>query len=275
MNSEPLVSVIIPTKDSENTIDLCLQSIKAQSYNNVELIIIDNYSRDRTKDIARAYGAKIYLKGPERCTQVNFGVSKARGKYVYRVDSDFVLEPNVVKEAVDSCEVLGFDAIAVHNTSDPTVSFWARVRKMERDSYRTDEVHVGARFWRKEVFESVGGFDVDLVAGEDYDLQNRLIRSGYRVGRIKAQETHIGEPKNMAEIFRKHYYYGQNIGRFIQKNQDKAIKQLSPLRHSLGKGFSQSSREPALIVGFLIYQFMRYSAAFLGMLSVKLRRLKA
>ena len=275
MNSEPLVSVIIPTKDSENTIDLCLQSIKAQSYNNVELIIIDNYSRDRTKDIALTYGAKIYLKGPERCTQVNFGVSKARGKYVYRVDSDFVLEPNVVKEAVDSCEVLGFDAIAVHNTSDPTVSFWARVRKMERDSYRTDEVHVGARFWRKEVFESVGGFDVDLVAGEDYDLQNRLIRSGYRVGRIKAQETHIGEPKNMAEIFRKHYYYGQNIGRFIQKNQDKAIKQLSPLRHSLGKGFSQSSREPALIVGFLIYQFMRYSAAFLGMLSVKLRRLKA
>ena len=275
MNSEPLVSVIIPTKDSENTIDLCLQSIKAQSYNNVELIIIDNYSRDRTKDIARGYGAKVYLKGPERCTQVNFGVSKARGKYVYRVDSDFVLEPNVVKEAVGSCEVLGFDAIAVHNTSDPTVSFWARVRKMERDSYRTDEVHVGARFWRKEVFESVGGFDVDLVAGEDYDLQNRLIKSGYRVGRIKAQETHIGEPKNMAEIFRKHYYYGQNIGRFIKKNQDKAIKQLSPLRHSLGKGFSTSSKDPALIVGFLIYQFMRYSAAVLGMLSVKLRRLKA
>src|SRR3972149_5358449 len=124
MNSEPLVSVIIPTKDSENTIDLCLQSIKAQSYNNVELIVIDNYSRDRTKDIARGYGAKVYLKGPERCAQVNFGVLKASGKYVYRVDSDFVREPNGGRGAVDRREGVGFDASADRNSSDPTVSFW-------------------------------------------------------------------------------------------------------------------------------------------------------
>lgn len=268
----PLVSIIIPTKNSENTIDDCLASVRKQSYRNVEVIVVDNYSRDKTLDIARKYGARVYLKGPERGAQVNFGVSTAKGQYAYRVDSDFVLEPNVVEEAVQSCEKRGYDAIVIHNTSDPTVSFWARVRKMERDSYVNDEVNVAARFWKKKVFQSIGGFDINIVAGDDYDLHNRLVRSGCKIGRIRAQETHIGEPRNMAEIFRKHYYYGQNLGRFIEKDQERALRQLSPLRRSLVKGLSGSCGEPTLMFGFFVYQFLRYTAATLGMMSAELKR---
>jgi glycosyltransferase involved in cell wall biosynthesis len=266
IENKPLVSIIIPTRNSADTIDACLRSIRGQSYSNLEIIVVDNYSHDQTLDIATEYGAKVYLKGPERSAQVNFGVSKAKGKYVYRVDSDFVLEPTVVSEAVQTCEKKGYDGIAVHNTSDPNISFWAKVRKMERDSYKDDNVNVAARFWKKEVFESVGGFDINLIAGDDYDLQNRLLKSGCRIGRIKSQETHVGEPKNMAEILKKHYYYGQNIGRFVQKDQPRALTQLNPLRPSLIKGLSRSARQPTLIVGFLVYQFLRYSAASLGML---------
>jgi glycosyltransferase involved in cell wall biosynthesis len=240
-----------------------------QTYDNIEVIVVDNYSRDKTLDIARKCSAKVYVKGPERSGQVNFGVSKANGKYVYRVDSDFILDPNVVKEAVQSCERYGYDAIAVHNTSDPTVSFWAKVRKMERDSYRNDEVNVAARFWKKEAFESIGGFDSSLLAGEDYDLHNRLLKSGFRIGRIMAQETHIGEPRTLEQIFRKHYYYGKNLGRFIEKDREKALRQLSPLRRSLIKGLSASRREPAVIMGFFLYQFLRYTAAILGMVSTR------
>lgn len=271
-NNKPLVSIIVPTKNSAETLEACLKSISNQTYPNIETIVIDNYSVDQTARIAKQYGASVYLKGPERCTQVNFGVQKAKGKYAYRVDSDFVLDPRVVEEAVEVCEMQGYDAVAVHNTSDATVSFWARVRKMERDTYRDDGVHIGSRFWKKVAFDSIGGFDVDLVAGDDYDLQNRLIKKGYRIGRIRAQETHIGEPKTLSEIFRKHYYYGQNIGQFIQKNQDKAISQLSPIRLSMLKGFSRSSHEPQLIVGYLVYQLLRYAAAGMGLLSSKLAK---
>lgn len=271
IENKPLVSIIIPTRNSADTIDACLRSIKGQSYSNLEIIVVDNYSHDQTLDIATEYGAKVYLKGPERSAQVNFGVSKAKGKYVYRVDSDFVLEPNVVMEAVQNCEKQGYDGIAVHNTSDPSVSFWAKVRKMERDSYRNDNLNVAARFWKKESFELVGGFDVDLIAGDDYDLQNRLLKSGFKIGRIRAQETHIGEPKSMAEIFRKHYYYGKNIGLFIQKNHERALIQLSPLRRSLLKGLSKSSKEPSIILGFFVYQLLRYAAASLGMMSAKIK----
>jgi len=271
IESKPLVSIIIPTKNSANTIDKCLASVRMQSYDKIEIILVDNYSRDETLNIAKKYATKVYLVGPERSAQVNFGVSKALGKYVYRVDSDFVLEPSVVHEAVQSCEKFGYDAIVIHNTSDPTISFWAKVRKMERDSYKDDEINVAARFWKKEVFEKIGGFDVNLIAGDDYDLHNRLLEGGYKIGRIKAQETHIGEPKNMTEIFRKHYFYGQSLGLFIEKNQERAIMQLSPLRRSFIKSLVGSCQDPDIIMGFFVYQFLRYTAATLGMLSAKLK----
>jgi glycosyltransferase involved in cell wall biosynthesis len=266
-----LVSIVIPTKNSANTIDKCLASVTNQSYQDIEVILVDNYSTDETLGIAKKYGPKVYRAGPERASQVNLGVSKASGKYVYRVDSDFILDPDVVNEAVEKCEKFGFDAILVHNTSDSSISFWAKVRKMERDSYRNDDINVAARFWKKEAFNSIGGFDVKLIAGEDYDLHNRLLKAGCKISRIKAQETHLGEPKNMAEIFRKHYFYGQNLGQFIQKNQKKALKQLSPIRLSLVKNLTRSTSDPEVVMGFCVYQFLRYTAATLGMLSARLK----
>jgi GT2 family glycosyltransferase len=264
---KPWVSIIIPTKDSEDTIESCLKSINAQTYSNIETIVVDNYSRDKTVAIAKSYGAKVFFQGPERAVQMNFGVTNAKGKYVYRVDSDFVLDPEVVEEAVARSEGFGYDGILIHNTSDPTISFWARVRKMERDSYRKDRTHVAVRFCKKQVFESICGFDADLVAGDDYDFQNRFVNGGYRIGNIKAQETHIGEPRSVPEIFRKHYYYGRNILPFIQKNPRKALTQLSPARASVAASLFNSSNEPVLIAGFLLYQFLRYFAAAVGLVS--------
>lgn len=157
MSDKPLVSVIIPTKNSEKTIETCLKSVREQTYPIIEVIVVDNYSTDRTREIAGRYADLVLLRGPERSAQVNFGVKQARGKYVYRVDSDFVLEPNVIEEAVVKCEVEDFDAVCVHNTSDPNASFWARVRKLERDCYAGDWLNVAARFFRNNVFEKLGG----------------------------------------------------------------------------------------------------------------------
>jgi glycosyltransferase involved in cell wall biosynthesis len=271
----PLVSIIIPTKNSENTIEECLKSIRAQTFDNIEIIVVDNYSKDKTVPIATRYGAKIFSKGPERGAQVNFGVANANGRYLYRVDSDFVLQPDVVREAVENCENHGYDAIAIHNTSDPTVSFWAKVRKAERDCYRNDELNVAARFWKRETFAAVGGFDETLVAADDYDLHNRLLKRGYKIGRIKSEEIHLGEPKTLADVFRKHYFYGQNIEHFIGKDPRKALEQLNPLRRSYRTGFPELLRNPLLMAGFVIYQFVRYTAATVGIVSCSFERVHA
>ena len=122
-----MVSVVVPTFNSERYLESCLKSVKRQSYSNIEIIVVDNYSADTTLKIAEKYADLVLLRGPERSAQVNFGVKNSKGKYVYRVDSDFVLESKVVEEAVRKCENEGFDAVCVHNTSDSTISFWARI----------------------------------------------------------------------------------------------------------------------------------------------------
>ena len=61
-----LISVIIPTRNSSRTIEKCLQSIKDQSYENIELIVVDNNSTDNTKDIANRFTDKVFNFGPER-----------------------------------------------------------------------------------------------------------------------------------------------------------------------------------------------------------------
>jgi glycosyltransferase involved in cell wall biosynthesis len=58
----PLVSVIIPTFNSSRTIEKTLKSIKNQSYNNIEIIVIDNNSTDNTKEISLKYTENVFNK---------------------------------------------------------------------------------------------------------------------------------------------------------------------------------------------------------------------
>lgn len=265
MSEYLLVSIIIPTYNSEETLEKCLESIKWQSYRNIEVIVVDKASTDKTIEIAKRFGVKVYIiNAKERAEQINYGAKESKGEYIYRVDSDFILEPDVVKEAIRKCEIEQYDAIAVHNTSDPTISFWSRVRKLERDCYRNDDLNIAARFLKKNVFDAIGGFDEDLVASEDYDLHNKLLKAGFKVGRITAQEVHIGEPKSLWEIVKKHYYYGKTIGEFIERNPERGLKQLSPIRLSFIRNWREFFEHPILTVGFVIYQIARYVPAGVG-----------
>ncbi len=84
----PLVSVIVPTYNSEKNIGLCLKSIINQSYKNIEILVVDRFSEDSTVEIAESYGAKVYQLDCERAKAKNFGLGKAMGRYVLLVDSD-------------------------------------------------------------------------------------------------------------------------------------------------------------------------------------------
>ncbi|MBE7445756.1 MAG: glycosyltransferase family 2 protein [Planctomycetia bacterium] len=100
-----LVSVIVTTKNEERNIGHCMKSIKFQSYENREIIVIDNFSTDKTKEIALKYINKVYDKGPERSAQRNFGmINIAKGKYVMFVDADMILSPRLVESCVKEME---------------------------------------------------------------------------------------------------------------------------------------------------------------------------
>src|SRR5256885_5349262 len=96
----PLISVIIPTKNSEQTLRECLSSVRAQTYRNFEIIVVDNFSSDSTVALAKQYADLVLQGGPERSSQVKLGVANSKGDFVYKIDSDFVLEPTVLEKAV-------------------------------------------------------------------------------------------------------------------------------------------------------------------------------
>jgi glycosyltransferase involved in cell wall biosynthesis len=269
IDKAPLVSVIIPTKNSSKTLQKCLDSIRNQDYKNTEIIVIDNHSTDATLEIAKRYTNIVYTFSPERSSQINYGVKKCSGTYIYRVDSDFVLENNVISEAVAESERDNYGAVLIHNTSDPSVSFWAKVRKFERDMYGSDDLNVAVRFMRKDVFLSVGGFDPRLVYGEDYDLHNRIAQK-HKIGRISAKEMHLGEYKSIRDIASVNFYYGKTAGLFLKKNKARGYKQVSPFRKVYLKNYKKFLNHPILGIGFIVYQIVRYGSGALGLLSSKL-----
>ena len=104
MNNYPLISLIIPCYNAEQTLEKCLNSVVQQSYGNLEIIIIDDGSTDRTSEICKDFQSKDVRIVVFR--QDNSGVSKARnkgvhaakGEYICFVDSDDWVEPNYCAE---------------------------------------------------------------------------------------------------------------------------------------------------------------------------------
>ncbi|MBN1484473.1 MAG: DUF2079 domain-containing protein [Chloroflexia bacterium] len=260
-----LVSVIIPTYNCADTIERCLRSVQAQTYPHVEIIVVDRGSDDGTAEIAAHY-AQVLPAGPERSAQVNHGARQARGAYLYRIDGDFELEPTVIQACVEAIERDELDAIAVPNRSQGQ-GYWPRVRALERDTYLDDPLIVAARFWKRAAFEAVGGFDESLVACEDYDLHNRLLEAGYRLGRVEPGEVHLGEAERLWDYARQSFYYGPSVWRYLQKHPRRGARQMFPLRPAYLRHRQELLRQPALLMGLLLLKGVQYTAALLGMLA--------
>lgn len=175
MENNELVSVVITTKNEELNIENCLKSIKFQSYDNIEIIVVDNNSTDKTKELAKKYTKQVYDKGPERSAQRNYGmIEKSKGKYVMFLDADMILSPNVIKNCVDSMN----ENVALHI---PEIvlgkKYFSKVRRFERTFYDGTVID-GARFFLKETFVKVKGFDEKLNGPEDWDIDKKIKQIG-------------------------------------------------------------------------------------------------
>lgn len=272
----PLVSVIIPTKNSAATLTQCLESVRDQSYTNIEIIVVDNSSTDNTQDIAKEFTEKVYTKGPERSAQVNFGVTKANGKYVYKIDSDFILEPTVVEECVNLCENEECDAVVVHNTPDVRVSWIARVRKFEVDMYKYNLNHSSARFVKKDLYEKLGGFNSKVTAGEDYDFQNKLNRAGAKIGFADAEALHLGEPTRLWPHLKKYYLYGKDFVNYKSvSTKEEQSTQLGFFRSVYFQNWKKFIKHPFQSLRFFGYNLLKYAFGGAGFIAGHLAKDRA
>ncbi|MFA4942602.1 MAG: glycosyltransferase [Patescibacteria group bacterium] len=176
----PLVSVVITTKNEEKNIENCIKSILEQSYKNIEIIVVDNFSSDRTKEIALKFTNNVYDQGPERSAQRNYGmIDKSSGEYVMFVDADMILSFNLIDCCVQRIEIENVFALWI---SEIVLGkhFFSKCRRFERNFYDGTVVD-GARFFRKDKFVAVGGFDVNMSGPEDWDIDKKIGRDNIRL----------------------------------------------------------------------------------------------
>lgn len=180
MEALPLVSVVIPTFNSAKFLESCLRSIKAQSYSNIEIIVVDSYSTDRTKEISRDFGAKVVMCRASKAKARNVGVDLTQGEFILSLDSDMELTPRVVEaclDAVKNNERIGGVIIPEKSIGN---SFWVKVRDFERSFYNSTEME-SARFFGKALIEKVSGYDENVVCFEESTLPQKIEFLGFNV----------------------------------------------------------------------------------------------
>lgn len=265
--SDPLVSVIVPTFNSESFLNNSLRSVRRQSYSEIEIIVADNYSTDKTKEISEKFGAKVVLCKSNRSKARNVGVGLSNGEFILSLDSDMELKSNVIKECVSKMKS-GFSAVIIPEFSAGE-GFWAACRALEKLCYIGDDLIEAARFFRKDVFDSINGYDDTFVFGEDWDL-NQRIAAKYRITRINAFiEHHEGRLKLSINI-KKKYQYGKTLHKYAIKNPKEAKQHLTVIRPAFLKNWKKLCNDPSHAVGMLFMKACEFAAGLLGSLEAKL-----
>ncbi len=272
MEKQPLVSVVVPTRNSSKYLETVLKSIKNQSYKNIEIIIVDNNSTDNTKENARKYTNKVYNKGPERSSQKNFGTKMARGKYILFLDSDAELTKGVIKECVELVNS-GYDIIIIPERH-VGFGFWTKAKALERECFLNDDTIETPWFFRKESFLAVGGYDENMFAGEDWDLFERMRKKGFKYTRNNSFiHHHLGYLKFWS-MWKKKYYYGKNISLFMSKNNKVVAKKFPLFRKAYFRNWKLLLRHLLLTAGFVTLNVTETLFVSLGIISYRLKRRK-
>lgn len=239
-----LLSIIIPTKNEAANIVDCVSSFsEAVSRGVAEVIVVDNTSSDDTVRLAEGVGARIVSQGPERSSQRNRGALKeAISDYVFFVDADM----RVPKETMT-------EIVALISVSDPPdalyvreqiagCGFWARVRNFERSFYDATCID-GLRVIRRSLLAEVGGFDESLYAGEDWDLDRRLLARTSKTAITKNALIHDEGTFTLRGHLRKKQYYAKNFGAYCAKwNRDEIIRRQFGLRYRLLTVFMEKGK---------------------------------
>ncbi len=269
MDINPRVSVIVPTKNSSAHLEQCLLSIRSQTYRNIELIVVDNFSTDTTLAIAKKYTDAVYTLGPERSTQRNAGVRHATGSFVVLIDSDMTLGSQIIEQCVLCAQATNAAGVVIPERSVGE-GFWAQCKQLERSFYVEVEWMEAARFFSKTMFERLGGYNEQMVSGEDWDLSQRAQAQG-KLSRIKAYIDHQEGRIRLTQTIQKKYYYAKHFSTYVTEHTGTpaARKQTSVFsRYKLF--FSDPKklfRHPLYGLGMLYMKTCEFAAGAFGLLT--------
>ena len=186
-----MISIITPSYNSEKYIEACIISIKNQTFQNFEHIIVDGGSTDRTVEIIKKYEGEypmrwISEKDKGMYDGIRKGFEMAKGEVFCWLNSDDIYMPWTLeivslvlsKDGINWCVGLPAQINDVGLLYFPVQQFitFPRfcIKRGWMDGRRLGCVQQESTFWTKELYESVGGIDASYEAAGDYDLWYRF-----------------------------------------------------------------------------------------------------
>jgi len=241
-----LISIIIPMFNEEGHIEDCLQSLKKQSYKDLEIIVVDDGSADNSIEIAKKFDVKVLAqnhKGPG--TARNLGASHSKGDILVFVDSDMTFATNFIKDLTKPI-ILGHTIGTfsknefLANPNNIWALCWSINRNWPKDRLipkNSPDISPVFRAILKNEFNKVKGFDTTGEYTDDWSLSRKLNAKAISA---RGAVYYHSNPSTLKEVTSQAKWFSTNM--FISGNILRKIKSLISysLPFSISIGFYKS-----------------------------------
>ena len=221
----PLVSIVTPSLNSEAFIEETIRSVAGQTYPNVEYIVVDGGSTDKTVEIIERHESSIshWLSEADegQGDALRKGFALATGDILAWVNADDVYRPDAIQRAVDAFQRTSADVVygnlPLIDVEGHIIGEWRRWPLLPYFSrrgmlYGGFQVLQPASFWTRDVYERVGGIDPSYLHCMDAELMTRFAMHGARFRFVRedfaafrlhpASKTSTLKPEMRAEVER-------------------------------------------------------------------------
>lgn len=272
-----LISVIIPALNAGKHFRTLFPSFEKQTYKNFEVIVNnDRKTTDNTRELIKEFSKGINIKCLQKEPGVILGRRSAsrfsKGEYILHLDADMRLDPKVLEGCIN--QIKDYDALVIPEISYGD-GFWAKVKIFERSMYIGDDTIEAARFFKTSVYKSVGGHNEKMVLSEDKDLDLRVRKSGFNVGRISEPIYHNEGDFSILYDLKKKFFYGRTASILMLTNPAYALKYGNIVfRPAFFRNWRKLLSHPVLASGVFLMKSLETVAGLLGLISSKIPFLK-
>jgi len=227
------VSVVIPCHNEEENIGKCIDSVFACRYQEVEIIVVDDGSTDRTPEMCKPYMDENlikYFKRSERggpAKAINAGAKAASGALIAVLNADSLAPYDWIRKAAEHFLSDG-GVIAVGGPlKSSTKTYWAvcgeKLDQLLLDRRLMVSPLLGTNmFVRSDVLRALGFFNASLGVGEDFDLSLRLSnyskRTGGRIVFDRDLAVFTAYPDMLWSVAKRHFWWGEGRSRVLLKS---------------------------------------------------------
>ena len=242
---QPLVTIIMAVKDTAPYLKDCLDSILAQTYQNWELIAVNDHSSDASPDILKAYSKKderirfFNSDRPKLIPTLQVGYAQTKGTLINRMDSDDKMPDYKLQVLVEEWQKYGKGTVIAGGTAhfvdegevgDGFLKYEKWLNKVAKNSTHYQEIYkecvIPSHCWliHKEDFDQVGAFD-PIIYPEDYDLCFRFYKAKLNVVGIDVILHHWRDRSNRIsrtwEEYKDNRYFDMKIRFFYEIDRDR------------------------------------------------------